>query len=89
LEGKFIHVHDFNVPCDWFWGIEYKEWDTKEEVMRWMLVIQLGRRNLSSIQKIAVKLVEIKKTLSQNSSKVISNNKDRSPYNEGICRFDN
>lgn len=31
-----------------------KEWDTKEEVMRWMLDIQLGRRNLSPIQRIAV-----------------------------------
>ena len=29
-------------------------YDTKEEVMRWMLDIQLGRRNLSPIQRIAV-----------------------------------
>lgn len=28
--------------------------DTKEEVMEWMLDIQLGRRNLSPIQRIAV-----------------------------------
>lgn len=54
MEGKFIHVYDFNVSCDCFWGIVCKEWDTKEEVMRWMLDIQLGRRNLSPIQRIAV-----------------------------------
>lgn len=29
-------------------------YDTKEEVMEWMLDIQLGRRNLSPIQRIAV-----------------------------------
>ncbi len=29
-------------------------YDTKEEVMRWMLDIQLGRRNLSPIQRIAI-----------------------------------
>ena len=29
-------------------------YNTKEEVMRWMLDIQLGRRNLSPIQRIAV-----------------------------------
>lgn len=29
-------------------------YDTKEEVMEWMLDIQLGRRNLSTIQRIAV-----------------------------------
>lgn len=29
-------------------------YETKEEVMRWMLDIQLGRRNLSSIQRIAI-----------------------------------
>ncbi len=48
MEGKFIHVYDSHVSCDWLWGIEYKEWDTKEEVMEWMLDIQLGRRNLTS-----------------------------------------
>ena len=53
--------------------------------MEWMVDIQLGRRNLSFIQRIAVKLVEIKKTVMANSSQVISNNKDRNPYN----RFDN
>lgn len=47
-------MYAFHVSCDWFWGIEYKELDTKEEVMEWMLDIQLGRRNLSSIQRIAV-----------------------------------
>ena len=30
---------------------------TKEEVMEWMLDIQLGRRNLTPIQKIAIKFV--------------------------------
>jgi len=29
-------------------------YNTKEEVMRWMFDIQLGRRNLSSFQRIAV-----------------------------------
>lgn len=29
-------------------------YDTKEEVMEWMLDIQLGRRNLSPIQRIAI-----------------------------------
>lgn len=29
-------------------------YDTKEEIMEWMLNIQLGRRNLSPIQRIAV-----------------------------------
>lgn len=29
-------------------------YETKEEVMKWMLDIQLGRRNLSPIQRIAV-----------------------------------
>ena len=35
-------------------AIETLAYNTKEEVIRWMLDIQLGRRNLSPIQRISI-----------------------------------
>ncbi len=57
-------------------------YETKEEVMEWMLDIQLGRRNLSPIQRIAVteKYRPIyEKKAKENQSKAVSeSNKNRS-----------
>jgi hypothetical protein len=83
VEGKFLHVMCFIWYLRWIYDCMCK--NIMKIVMEWMVDIQLGRRNLSFIQRIAVKLVEIKKTVMANSSQVISNNKDRNPYN----RFDN
>lgn len=46
-KGDFSNQHFHCTPIGVYWN-------TKEQVMEWMLDIQLGRRNLSPIQRIAV-----------------------------------
>lgn len=66
---------------------------TKEEVMEWMLDIQLGRRNLTPIQKIAIteKYRPIyEKQAKENQSKAVSEaNKNRNnPYLPNLVNMD-
>lgn len=46
-KGDFSNQHFHCTPIGVYWN-------TKEQVVEWMLDIQLGRRNLSPIQRIAV-----------------------------------
>ena len=61
-------------------GVDTLAYKTKEEVMEWMLDIQLGRRNLTPIQKIAIteKYRPIyEKQAKENQSKYYGNQYDR------------
>lgn len=48
---KMCSEHSFAVPDDYIIALAY---ETKSEIFQWMVDTQLGRRNLTPIQKIAI-----------------------------------